>query len=118
MNPYAVFARTGDVHVCAASLPATEYTPANFQLNMVYRARGNMILEERKKLTTDTTQRTLTVRSRRRRAVALLEEVVVEESDVLQAAILQVRQGLRHNFVVGEFVHGDVHFGLRGFQRI
>lgn len=39
--------------------------------------------------------------------------IVVDEPYFLQAAMLQVRQGLRHNLVVGELVHRDMHFWLR-----
>lgn len=48
----------------------------------------------------------------------LLEKLAVDESYFLQAAVLQVRQSLRHDFVAGEFVHCYLHFGLRRFQCI
>jgi len=35
-------------------LPANEYTPANFQLNIVERSRGNMTWKILKKLPADT----------------------------------------------------------------
>jgi hypothetical protein len=41
--------RAGDVHVDAAGLPAIEYMPTNFQLNMDDRGRGNMIWKERRR---------------------------------------------------------------------
>jgi hypothetical protein len=47
------------------------------------------------------------------RKMICLEEFVVHEPYLLQAAILQVRQCLRHDFVLGEFIDRDVHFGLR-----
>jgi hypothetical protein len=35
-------------------LPANEYTPANFQLNIVERSRGSMIWKSPKRLPADT----------------------------------------------------------------
>jgi len=47
----------------------------------------------------------------------LLEKLVVDEAYFFQAAMLQVRQCLRHDLVVGEFVHRNVHLRLRRFRR-
>ena len=42
-----------------------------------------------------------------------LVESSIDEAYFLQAASLQIGQGLRHRLVVGEFVHRDVHLRLR-----
>jgi hypothetical protein len=42
-----------------------------------------------------------------------LEEIVIDEAYFLKSAMLQIGQGLRDDLVVGEFIHGDVHFRLR-----
>src|SRR5260221_14267473 len=47
-----------------------------------------------------------------------LEEIVVDESYFLQATVLQISQCLGHNFIFGELVDGDMHFGLRVFLRL
>jgi hypothetical protein len=42
-----------------------------------------------------------------------LEGAVVDESNPLQATVLQIRQRLRDNFILGEFIDADMHFRLR-----
>ena len=40
-------------------------------------------------------------------------EIVIHEAYFLQAAALQISQGLRDGLVVCEFIHRDMHFRLR-----
>ena len=42
-----------------------------------------------------------------------LEKIVVDEPDFFQPAMLKIGQGLRHDFVSGEFIDGDAHLWLR-----
>src|ERR1700730_3382505 len=47
-----------------------------------------------------------------------LEEIVIDESYLLQTAVLQISQRLRHDFIFSELVDRNVHFRLRLLLRL